>query len=67
MDGLGHYLVESNMKKLDKQELLIINGGAISGTLINSIIRGVGVIVDLGRSFGTALRRIFEKKICLIK
>lgn len=50
--------------ELTKQELLKINGGAISGTLINGIIKGVNSFLDLGRSVGSAVRRISEGNIC---
>ena len=49
---------------LKKEELLNINGGGISGTLLNSIIRGVNVLLDLGRSLGTAIRRLGSNSIC---
>ncbi len=52
------------MKTLSKQELLEISGGAISGSLINALIRGIGTILDLGRSLGTAIRRIQTKQFC---
>ena len=50
--------------ELEKQELLRIVGGAISGTLLNSIIRGINVFLDLGRSVGTAIRRLRSNNIC---
>lgn len=49
---------------LKKEELLNINGGGISGTLLNSIIRGVNALLDLGRSLGTAIRRLGSNNIC---
>ncbi len=52
------------MKELNKQELLKISGGAISGSLINAFIRGISTILDLGRSLGTAIRRIQTKQFC---
>ncbi len=52
------------MKILNKQELLMISGGAISGSLINAFIRGINTILDLGRSLGTAIRRIQTKQFC---
>lgn len=51
--------------ELKKEELLQIYGGInISGTLINSLVRGINAVLDLGRSIGTALRRIGGNKIC---
>lgn len=51
--------------RLETNELIKINGGAtLSGSLISSLIRGINSILDLGRSLGTAIRRIFSKKVC---
>lgn len=52
------------MKKLNNEQLLIIMGGSISGTLINSFVRGINVFLDLGRSLGNAIRRIVYHQIC---
>lgn len=52
------------MKILNKSELLEINGGAISGTFISSIVKGINSLLDLGRSLGTAIRRVIGKNIC---
>ncbi len=50
-----------------KTELLMINGGGtISGTLLNSIVRGINALLDLGRSLGTAIRRIGSNSVCPI-
>lgn len=51
--------------ELKKCELVQIYGGAnISGTLINSIVRGIEAILDLGRSLGSSIRRIGSNNIC---
>ena len=52
------------MNELTKEQLKQIEGGAISGTLINALIRGVNSILDLGRSLGSAIRRISENNVC---
>lgn len=52
------------MLKLNKQELLLIDGGGVSGTLISSITKGVTFIFELGKSLGSAVRRIVGKNIC---
>ena len=49
---------------MTKEELRKINGGAISATLITSIVRGINSLLDLGRSFGTAIRRITSGTKC---
>lgn len=52
--------------ELKKQELLQIQGGAvnINGTWINAVVRGIEAILDLGRSLGTAIRRIGSNSVC---
>lgn len=52
------------MKELTNKELNLVIGGAISGAIISSIIRGVSVILELGRSFGSAVRRMITKNYC---
>jgi len=52
------------MKDLNKEELLNINGGSISGTLISSLTRGINSLLDMGRSLGTAIRRIGSGNVC---
>jgi len=55
------------MKELDKNELLSVDGGInINGTLITSLTKGINVLLDLGRSLGTAIRRIGSKSLCSI-
>jgi hypothetical protein len=50
---------------LNKEELIIIEGGLnITGTMLNSIIKGISTILDLGRSLGTAIRRLSTNNIC---
>ncbi len=53
------------MKKLTKEQLAHINGGVnISGTLINAIVKGINSFLDLGRSIGTAIRRVQTGNLC---
>lgn len=50
---------------LDKEELFKIFGGtSISGTLINSFVRAINTVLDIGRSLGTAIRRIISGTLC---
>lgn len=51
---------------LSDKELLKINGGTITASLINAIARGISTIADLGRNVGTAIRRLVSGKICSI-
>lgn len=52
--------------KLTEKELLTINGGAVSAVLINAIVKGISLLIDLGKSLGSTIRRISENKTCEI-
>ncbi len=53
------------MKKLNDIELKKINGGIkFSAALFSSAIKGVTLLLELGRSVGTAVRRIRTNKLC---
>lgn len=53
------------MKLLDINELYEIEGGvSISGTLIKSFSSLINSIAELGRNFGSAIRRIGSNKMC---
>lgn len=52
------------MKRLKEQELKNIQGGGISASFITAAVRAVTSILDLGRSLGTAIRRIRSGSIC---
>ena len=52
------------MKKIKKTELKKINCGGISASFITSLVRAVNSLLDLGRSIGTAVRRIQTGTIC---
>ena len=52
------------MKNLNKEELLNIEGGSISGTLISAITRGINTVLDMGRALGNAIRRIGSGNVC---
>ncbi len=50
---------------LNKEQLIDIEGGAtISGTMLSAMTKAVGLILELGRSLGTAIYRIYNNKIC---
>lgn len=51
--------------KLDNNQLInICGGGAISGSLFNSIGRVLENIMDIGRSLGTSIRMIYSGRTC---
>lgn len=53
------------MSKLRKEELREIDGGtSLSGTLINAFTSGMKTILEIGRSFGTSIRRLTSDKLC---
>lgn len=53
------------MRKLTKEELIKIQGGAkISAAFITSLVKGVSIILELGRSVGTAIRRASSGRLC---
>ena len=49
---------------LNEQELKNIEGGAITASWISSIAKVINSILDLGRSFGSAIRRIQTGTLC---
>lgn len=69
MDILDHLNVDKggNMK-LNNNELKQIKAGAtISATLINALVRGVNSLIDVGRYFGSSIRRWTSKGKCPLK
>ena len=54
------------MKKLEDIDLISITGGELSSSLLNSISKIASTIYELGRSFGSSIRRIIEGNICQI-
>lgn len=51
----------------DKELMLIIGGASvasISGTVLNAVVRAVNAALEVGRSLGTAIRRIKTGQIC---
>ena len=50
---------------IEEKQLYYIEGGInITGTMISSLIKGIDTLLNLGRSLGTAIRRIGTGKIC---
>lgn len=50
--------------RLKEMELYEIRGGAVSSTLLNSIARLITTVLDLGRTVGSSIRRIYSKNYC---
>ena len=67
MDMLDHKNVTTNeIKELNSNEIRQIDGGSLSGTLINAITSGMKVVLDIGRSLGSAIRRVKEDNMCAL-
>jgi bacteriocin-like protein len=53
------------MKTVDIHELdSIIGGDSISGTVINAFTNVIKLLLDAGRSVGSAIRRVAEGNLC---
>lgn len=52
------------MRELTNKELNLVIGGGWSGAVLSSIIKGASVILELGRSLGSAVRRMMTKNYC---
>lgn len=61
MDFVDHMRV---IMELNNEDLLKIRGGALNATMINAIVRGIDIMIDLGRSIGSAIRRLQDNNKC---
>lgn len=53
------------MKRLNQQQLTLIEGGAsFTAAFVTAFVRGINAIMDIGRSLGSAIRRINDNNIC---
>ena len=51
----------------NEKELLKISGGLnVTGSIINAFSTGIKTILDVGRSLGTAIRRLANGNLCSI-
>ena len=50
--------------KLNEYELVNIIGGSITATMLNAIARTMSNILELGRTIGSSIRRIYSKNYC---
>lgn len=53
--------------KLNKEEMLKIDGGGITSAMLNAISKAVNTLYELGRQTGSALRRIISNKSCALR
>ena len=55
------------MHEIKKSELYLIEGGLnVTAALINSLTAGVKIILEVGRSLGSVLRRSVNGGVCKI-
>lgn len=52
---------------LKDSELKLIHGGSITATFINAIVKGISLIIELGKSLGSSFRRITSGATCNVK
>lgn len=54
------------MRKLTREEMIKVDGGSnyLSSTLISALTRAGNSLLDIGRSLGSAIRRIYEGDSC---
>lgn len=53
------------MNLIENEKLNEIKGGInITGSFISAIVRGIDVILELGRSLGSAFRRSKDNNLC---
>ena len=52
--------------KLNKNEMINVTGGGVSYSLINAISKAITTLYELGKSTGSAIRRIVKKAYCPI-
>lgn len=52
---------------ISNESLFNLTGGiSISGSLINAFTSGIKTVLEVGRSFGTSIRRIITNNLCHI-
>ena len=55
------------MRELNNEETFFVEGGlSVSGTLINAFTAGIKILLELGRSLGSVIRRGGSGQICKI-
>lgn len=54
------------MRELNNKEMMEIVGGAnwLTAAFVNAAARTIETVLDVGRSLGSAIRRIVNGKVC---
>ena len=55
------------MKHIKEDKLDKINGGNISGSIINAVVSIIEVLKNAGYALGSGIRRISEDSLCPLK
>lgn len=55
------------MTELTKLEAKKIKAGGLTGNLISALNKTFEIILDIGRAFGSAIRRLTANKSCALK
>ena len=64
---LDHINVDK-VEHLNKYQLEQVVGGVnLTGSLITSFTKAITSLMDIGRSLGTAIRRVAGKSVCPVK
>lgn len=51
---------------MSNEELLLVRGGGITSTFLNSVARLASTVYNLGRAFGSTIRRLVTRSICKV-
>mgnify|MGYP003426756516 FL=1 len=63
-----HYLVVSKLEIISKdEELYDITGGVLgfNSSILNALVAGARIVLEMGRSLGSALKRSMSGNTCL--
>jgi len=52
------------MKKLEKEEMILVTAGSTSAAWINAMWKGLNIFTDLGRYLGSSIRRAIDGNYC---
>lgn len=52
--------------ELTNTELMDINGGGVTAAFLQGITKLVNTVYDIGRAFGSSIRRITSGNVCKI-
>lgn len=59
-------LRKEDIMKLNNIEMQSINGGGFTSSMLNAISKAVTTVYNLGKNFGSSIRRLAYGKYCPI-